>query len=1821
MSRPTNSNKKFAKNSTELRQLIADTDLEVISQRVRYVEKAGEMKTLSRKLQSQLEIQIGLEAKIAQDKKELERTRREILKQEQVLKGHKGVEGYAETKRKEYLTQLLISDASLAVSEEKNRAAAEKEGADLVRIYNEFNNRTTRGTIAKQEDRNKAAACVLQLKEFVTSFKPIVNPKKDALVAYLRSLTPPQNDAANSINAQGYIANQTQRNDVSRALDALQTQVTNPSPRTPRTTIAAPNPLPAEGIAILTAILQDEINKLTVTKNAAETERNQILTRSLVLTLPAAKTIVDEEKKRVTAVNVKKKDYEERAKELRDKAITDLDKTSPGLFDRLQARANAATEVVSIIDAKINQVFEILHDVKAGKEITEVNKNAEALHILSSLFLANTVTGVTNIDNAENLLKNKLKTIIKIRNNLLAGVAINGAEKDEAKRILASKPALFTEIDLNGTIPSLLNALNGSDYEIVSLAKEYDSIREKADLEKTKVESDIATKDRQRTIDINTGADPSVVNLMEDSIAEKQFELGGVEEKINYLKKLKKESESSNQIERSNQIKAQITKLYAEYNSSVEEQNKLKSEETECDFEIISQEIILQTKRLDKSSITSAEASGLTRDNALELREKAIKAQRTALGEVAVKELAEKWKSDSEAIAREREAPINVFNTAAADAETQRDAQLVAIAANPADLNSAKTQITAAANILNNVHLNHLNDASIMEALDHHRNGRVAQRDAILDRSGDTGRPQRNSYWFSNPAVTQIELLSAAYAHTALTGVLDKNQAIVQQRAYNDAYNNAVLGRVSVAQKNAAIAQQRAYNDAYNNAVLGRVNDTQKDEAIAQQGRYVAAKESLSNLALVNNFGEIADKFFIYGGYTEVKAFWDRQNNNTKSNEAKRLKEAAELEVAKNLGLIKEETTKKELLETELSKLEKEIAAAQKDVDNKTDLGSDVTEEEKNSLLRLKHSKSTTKASIDTKATKIDNLKSALTLNLMKVGGQNLIAKNADKAIQNAALEARNQAILEEAEYKKFLVLENASQANELRIEKQLSLYDIDYSITDEGKKLEITKTEESNGVASTVLLDSLVGDDKKRVELASEVVESLFSLNNDSNREMDLVPELRSSKRIQARPNSDGAEIFVVFDDPAQASAFCYKMNKFTKINEVTKETKPIIDPEASFVTGFDSYGNSKNESQQVLWKKKKIGEELPIINKRFKIPEFEINTGYQAPKFEDKSKPDLDGKYVVSITVGREYDTSITFVDDILNSDRARTLQDRVKNANRAERVIEKKDEGVKTALSVVANLTIVGPGLVGALASGLRWITEPAAKLGVPGSGILSAINQSMYDFAAATTKRGNPFGLVAPNKMEQLSNKFAKASDDLQKIQEKNIAKGLFHWDSKNPLKSFFRPFENITMTVARIGFGIPAVISKGTSLLAHGVGDYLINASKYCSKTADAQWNQGSPNPLYFGVLYGISAVSGVIGLASRTVGVITGGVGEALSKPCKAVNPEGGAASNRSKLGLGFGALIRKIDRGLYDIRNYLFASKEATETSLNLSAAGKMDSAEIKQKADSSQIKEKFNFDALIQAIALDTENPKFNQSSGIEGDNKKYMKVAQVSYNNNKYKVLLGVDGNVVITESGISKSGIPDSLSGRLPSFFAEVLEVVAKTRKSEEEASTSYLTRSTTGITMREFGEKFGGISSSSSCAGASESINEGEVLRGYLSTLKKKQYVVNKIQDVAGYSVKVDENDHIHIGKKGEELKEIEEGKASTNLALFEVVSELSKGKNKKNKHNSSESSNSSGSSNLPEGSVDISGIDVVENLKGERYPTNGKRNDRRVRRR
>jgi hypothetical protein len=243
------------------------------------------------------------------------------------------------------------------------------------------------------------------------------------------------------------------------------------------------------------------------------------------------------------------------------------------------------------------------------------------------------------------------------------------------------------------------------------------------------------------------------------------------------------------------------------------------------------------------------------------------------------------------------------------------------------------------------------------------------------------------------------------------------------------------------------------------------------------------------------------------------------------------------------------------------------------------------------------------------------------------------------------------------------------------------------------------------------------------------------------------------------------------------------------------------------------------------------------------------------------------------------------------------------------------------------------------------------------------------------------------------------------------------------------------------------------------------------------------------------------------------------------------------------------------MDELLYQGRNFVNDLTQSTsDESAEENQSLKIDFNKTNKESKSN----KDNFDEEIRNIVLDTKDPKFDQYYKI-GDNKiECMEVAKVSYGNNNYKVLYDLKGNVVITEDGIPNSTdiIPKSLrlleekegdlekeGGLSLSAFLRLASKNAEANRIDKEKSSS--------ITLRDFNEEFNGK-------------NKGEALKEYL----KKPYIDGKMKEIAGYSFNIDKDNNISIGKIGYKLKPIKNDDSSINLALFKVVSELSKGKSK-----------------------------------------------------
>ncbi len=882
---------------------------------------------------------------------------------------------------------------------------------------------------------------------------------------------------------------------------------------------------------------------------------------------------------------------------------------------------------------------------------------------------------------------------------------------------------------------------------------------------------------------------------------------------------------------------------------------------------------------------------------------------------------------------------------------------------------------------------------------------------------------------------------------------------------------------------------------------------------------------------------KIAEEHFISGGYKAVETFLTGKDV-TLADAARIAKEAAEGRIITQDAQLLVKETERENVESQISILQKQVNELAEQLNEAKLASQDTTTTTTTTLTNSFRIAADQKYAYDTRLPMLQDEISALKLNLttdvLKAGGQTLLADRARNKILNSDLEATLQEVVEEIKHGEFVGKRKSAESEQDTIDEKLALYTI--TIDDLASKT--AKVERvDKGVKSSTVLHT----DKDRIELVSKVAESLFDLNDDNNPAMDLVPELRSAVGIEAKAKSESAELYVAFENADQAAAFCSKMNSFKH-----SDKKGILNPKAAFVTGFDEHGSPILEDQ------KKSERNLHTTPNKW--------YAYTTPPLSDVgNNTNFNGKYVVLIEANSRENSKFTpffFADEILNSTKADKVISRVKDASLAQRIVENKDETIKTTVALLTGGFGITPAVVGLAATTMdALVTTPLRWMGIPGSSVASTVNQGMYDFAAFGMKRGNLVSYFAPETARKYSVGFEDSSKKLQEKEEINAAQGLWSWKGPNNVVNAF---------IIRPVTFVPSVVLKGVSFITHGVGDLLLNLSKNLSSYAGKKWSEGGiSNIVPCGGLLLTSAVTGIVGGVCRTLGIGTGAVGEVFSKPSKAVHPEGSVKETRTNLGARMGNVVRSMDRLLGGGRKAQFTPEETSKLEIDLKSlivgsSVKLTSEQIKAEKAAS---DKTDFDNFIKKVALDIKNPKFNQSSGIKGEKSEYMEIARVTYNDKNYKVSLGINGGVAIAQVGATNahttSSFPSSIkSGQVSGFITAVLDSVAAARTSEAQPSSMFTFRTASPLTLRDFGMKFGGISSSTSPASPASSA--GDVLKGYLG----KTYVVSTVRNVGEYSVKVDGENNIHIGKIGQELEQIEEGKAAKNFPLFEVVSSL-----------------------------------------------------------
>ncbi len=1863
---------RSAKTNPSILKLIEKASSKANSSTVDYEGQLKKLKSEKEKIINELEIEIGLRYKIVEAKKARKRAKDEILKREFSITGYKGVEKLAAVELRKAQNQMLIIDAVSIASEEKKRIAAEEKENSLTALNTELTGGTHVGSIADGDSRVEIASYVSKLKEQIAAPELKVEnagQRRDALEVYLRAKGFIQ--AADSILDTGYIADVEQRNAVVALLNTLEAGVSRAIPRLSVIgNLVGHHSLDADEVCLVSSIITKEKDDQVAQKNAAEAKRDALVA-STKLDLANAQAINDqqviilESQKGVLEAEeglekigfdtqqrnqfLKNKEEGQRnwkkAIDYIEKAIEATVNVRTNLLPDLIKRSEEAVKIVSEVDKKINQILQILSNVKNKKKIA-LDDRVEAARIIGTDYndTANKVDD-TNIVAAEKLLKDKLEEIREIRSSMLVG-EIPASLRTEAGLIFAAAATTAIQGEVAaGTITTLLDALNGSDYELAQQVVSYKNEKDKASENKTIAETEIRNKEVKR--DTLSKASATIlskknsikqldsIKQLEVDIAKAHKEFGGLKKEIEYLK-------SSNQDSKIVQIKQLESALNNETRRKQEEElivdnNDKKLRTTERVLRLLNETV--------SKLVTEAENTKLNEEDALETRKKAILKQFNGFGERGVQELATRLKDkakvrtdryDALILARDSIVNITLPNAIAAAGNyaadhtradnTMTEAEARQVVADEATYQGTEVlAVTNAINAAGNYGAGHARAGNTMydvlilahdsivnilpnaiAAAGHARAGKmmteVEARQAVVNEATyqgtevlavtnainaagnyDVGHTRAGNK-MTKAEARQAVVNEATYQGTEVLAVtnainaagnygvdharadntmteaearqaVDANQ-LLQQDIVNKRGNevalkaalDGILGGITLANATAIdnAEQAREARRAVLDGILGGItlaNATAIDDAEqAREARRAVLDGILGGITLANATAidnaeqarvaheaaltalnnDIANEYFISGGYKAVEAFWTGKDDDL-AREAGLKKEDAENLVFTQDNELVTKKLDKEALEIEISELDEKIIIIQ----NKwKDAEIDVVESQE--FEKMVEEKENKDSQLETLITEIKNLTESLTINVMKAGGYTLLAQRAEEKIKTLDIGVISQEVVEKSEYEESLFKRKAVEKNQDETDKNLALYTI--RIDDPTAKTPKTdRIANEDGNRSSKVLS----EDENHIELVSQVAASLFDLNDDNNPSMDLVPELRYSAGIEAKAKSESAELYVAFQDPKQAAAFCSKMNSFQESG------RGIIKPPAAFVTGFDKFG-------------------VPVSAEQGKN-----NWGqYITPLLQDKNSQ-FNGKYVVLIKAGGEGTklTSFSFADEILKSKKAEEVIGRAEDTSLVQRIVEKKDEPIKNAVAWLTNLLGITPAVVVIAAKLLEYcITNPCRKLGIPGSSVVSTLNQGMYDFAAFGSKRGNLLSYFSPDTAKKYSDNLGKSSKDLQEKEEINAAQGM------NGLKIFNNVFNAI---ITRPSTAFASVLLKGASLCGHVVGDFSFNKSKYFSDYAGRKWSEGGLSnavPCVISLLAAI--VTGIIGTASRTVGIGTGAIGEVLSKPSKAAHPEGSVAETRNILGFKLGNAVRIIDRVLDGVRKAMLTREETSKLEIKLgdiitSSPTILTADRIKKNSKTiSTSRDKEEFDKIVRGVALDIKNPKFNQPSGIKGEKNEYMEVARVPYNDEIYKVSLGANGYVTVAQVGKNNdhsiSNFPPSLSGKLPDFITAALESVSSKRAAEEG-----LTSPSSTLTLREFGMQFGGISSTSTPT----TLSAGKVLKDYLGKTTKT-YVNNTVRNVGEYSVKVDGDNNIHIGKIGQDLEVIEEGQAAKSLALFNVVSSLATQKGK-----------------------------------------------------
>ncbi len=375
---------------------------------------------------------------------------------------------------------------------------------------------------------------------------------------------------------------------------------------------------------------------------------------------------------------------------------------------------------------------------------------------------------------------------------------------------------------------------------------------------------------------------------------------------------------------------------------------------------------------------------------------------------------------------------------------------------------------------------------------------------------------------------------------------------------------------------------------------------------------------------------------------------------------------------------------------------------------------------------------------------------------------------------------------------------------------------------------------------------------------------------------------------------------------------------------------------------------------------------------------------------------------------------------LERIRDSDQAREF---------AKRDVERRLDQTTRSVTFISSAGII-PALragVGTLFAGLHRVLHPWC----PGSAVVGSIASVACRSAA---RNFESVGHSLPQKSREA---FYRGARGLNSIAESVEEREKYFADDNERSGRVANRLSAISTSVGAVVYSPMIAVGAATAGVAiafNGVADPMLNAAKRIRESANQSARDGNKVSAFFkrvgaGILTGLAVPFRIVGaIAEKTTDLSLSIAG--------ADRYQSGSFGFASKIG----DAARKIRNTMHSLRisasspikvdDKVTISATATSDNLGLGVVktGALTAPLASQSSERQPSEQQLvSFGSLKQeaiSLARRIKNPKFENSSGIPGDNKKYLRVTTIALGTDvdqrKYELLVAIDGTVKVVDS---------------------------------------------------------------------------------------------------------------------------------------------------------------------------------------------------------